>query len=68
MSDKQERYFVVSESELQNIITASMDAAHSYVDEADHELLNEAKAACRAREVVEISVGGFRSTWMEVGK
>lgn len=43
------RYFVCSEAELAHLVMAAMDAAHSYKLEEDHELLNDAKTACRAR-------------------
>jgi hypothetical protein len=46
-----EKFYIVSESELATLIMVSMDAAHSHMPEEEHGLLNEVKAACRARPV-----------------
>lgn len=51
MTNKQERYYAVSEDELMTLIQAAMDAAHDYRPEKDNEFLNEAKTACCTREI-----------------
>ena len=66
-----EKFYIVSESELVTLIMASMDAAHSYTPEEKHWLLNEAKAACCAKEVRFIGAadqGSSLMLWGEVKK
>lgn len=63
MAEQQERYYVVSERELQNVIGLRALLSSVSTPQIRTEYL-EAEAACRAREVVEDISGG----WMEVGK
>jgi hypothetical protein len=66
-----EKFYIVSASELATLIMVSMDAAHSHMPEEEHGLLNEVKAACRAKEVRFIGAadqGNSLMLWGEVKK
>jgi len=59
-----EKYYVVSESELERLANASMTYAMARCNE-DVANYEEAEAACRAREVFWLDVG---KAWVEVDK
>lgn len=73
MTNKTERYFVCSESELRRLGDAAYQLG--YEEARTHGAPNEsfpaadkkAEAACRAREVVLTNVG-FDTAWVEVEK
>lgn len=80
MTNKTERYYVVSESELEAALLAAMQyqqsASEDWPDagevEADFIRKQEAEAACRARPVQQqlVPVNGdtYRQCWVEAGK
>lgn len=73
MTNKTERWFVVSESELETLIISTADTVRASCNdewrklEKCEKLADKAEAACRAREVQEINAG-FDNAWVEVKK
>ena len=69
MTNKTERYFVVSESELERLRTEATIHGYCYSDEGKD--VDEAEAACRARPVRFIGAadqGNSLMLWGEVKK
>lgn len=60
MTNKQERYFVVSEAELERLVKESLNCGYNTGG------LSESEAACRAREVLSVPAYYGVHSWVEL--